>query len=89
MSAKRLLLTVTGLALVGYAVQRTGLVCFVRQGHRPEKAGLLPGGFRCADCAEAVDNGEGHVPPVRRVFDRTHGEYTRTEAFEKARGDRW
>jgi hypothetical protein len=50
-------------------------------------------GFRCVSCGRSgADMGEflgfdgaGHVPPVRRVYDRRHNTTTRTVAWEKGR----
>src|SRR5207253_913572 len=63
------------------------LRCFVRNHNNPVRHPL--GGFKCADCGEAgadleqmgfVDS--GYVLPVRRIFSRDKGEFTRTASWE-------
>jgi hypothetical protein len=78
----RVLLYVTGAVVVVKVAQRAGLRCWVRGYHDARKAGVLPGGYRCTDCGEAVDNGAGYVNPTRKVFNRTYGEVSRTSHFD-------
>jgi hypothetical protein len=61
--------------------------CFVRNHHNPVRHPL--GGFKCADCGEAGADLEqmgftdsGYVLPVRRIFSREKGEFTRTASWE-------
>src|SRR5712692_4640301 len=61
--------------------------CFVRNHHNPVRHPL--GGFKCADCGEAGADLEqmgfadgGYVMPIRRVFSRDRGEFTRTGSWE-------
>jgi hypothetical protein len=56
--------------------------CVVRQHHQPRRHPL--GGFRCVECGAAGADLEemgfpnsGWVAPMRRTYDRTHGEITR------------
>lgn len=67
------------------------LRCLIRNHHSPSRHPL--GGFRCADCGQVGADLEemgftdgGYVTPVRRVFSREQGEFTRTMAWE---ADRW
>ena len=62
------------------------LRCFTRQRHEPRRHPL--GGFRCVDCgavgADLEEMGfreSGWVAPMRRTFDRKHGELTRTTSW--------
>lgn len=62
------------------------LRCLVRQHHRPKRHPL--GGFRCMDCGTAGADleemgftGSGWVAPMRRTFDRAHGEVTRAAGW--------
>jgi len=57
------------------------LRCFLRQHHEPRRHPL--GGFRCIECgatgADLEDMGfagSAWVPPMRRTFERPHGEIT-------------
>ena len=68
------------------------LRCFLRNHHDPVRHPL--GGFKCSHCGQVgadleqmgFDNG-GYVLPVRRLFSRNHGEFTRTISWEpSARG---
>lgn len=61
--------------------------CFIRNHHNPVRHPL--GGFKCADCGEAGADLEqmgfadsGYVLPVRRIFSRDKGEFTRTASWE-------
>jgi hypothetical protein len=63
------------------------LRCFFRNQHNPVRHPL--GGFRCLECGHVgadldemgyVDG--GYVMPVRRVFSRQRGEFTRTMSWE-------
>jgi hypothetical protein len=61
--------------------------CYLRNHHNPARHPL--GGFKCSDCGEAGADleqmgfvGSGYVMPVRRVFSRDHGEFTRTGSWE-------
>jgi len=62
-------------------------LCYLRHHHNPVRHPL--GGFKCADCGEAGADLEqmgfvdgGYVMPIRRVFSRNHGEFTRTGSWE-------
>ena len=68
-------------------------LCFLRHHHNPVRHPL--GGFRCADCGEAGADleqmgfvGGGYVMPIRRVFSRDRGEFTRTGYWEPS-GKGW
>lgn len=63
------------------------LRCLFRNRHDPVRHPL--GGFKCADCGAAGADledmgfvGGGYVLPVRRVFSRDRGEFTRTMSWE-------
>ena len=63
------------------------LRCFFRNQHNPVRHPL--GGFRCLECGHVGADLEemgyvdgGYVMPVRRVFSRTRGEFTRTMSWE-------
>jgi hypothetical protein len=63
------------------------LRCFFRNQHNPVRHPL--GGFRCLECGQVGADLEemgyvdgGYVMPVRRVFSRTRGEFTRTMSWE-------
>jgi hypothetical protein len=63
------------------------LLCYFRHHHNPVRHPL--GGFKCSDCGEAGADleqmgfvGGGYVMPVRRVFSRDRGEFTRTVSWE-------
>jgi hypothetical protein len=63
------------------------LRCLLRNRHSPLRHPL--GGFRCAECGQVGADLEemgfsdgGYVLPVRRVFSRDRGEFTRTMAWE-------
>jgi hypothetical protein len=68
------------------------LSCLIRNQHTPVRHPL--GGFKCSHCGVAgadLDEmgyvGLGYVLPVRRVFSRDRGEFTRTMSWEpSARG---
>ena len=81
---KRAMLFLTGAIVLVKLAQRSGLACWVRGYHHEEKAGYLPGGYRCMDCRQAVDNGAGYVKPVRKTFERTHETVTRTPYWEES-----
>jgi hypothetical protein len=62
-------------------------LCYLRHHHNPVRHPL--GGFKCADCGEAGADLEqmgfvdgGYVMPIRRVFSRDRGEFTRTGSWE-------
>jgi hypothetical protein len=64
--------------------------CLVRRHHEPVRHVL--GGFRCSDCGavgadldEMGFEGEGYVPPLRRIFSRENGEYTRVASWDTGR----
>jgi hypothetical protein len=63
------------------------LRCAVRSSHNPVRHPL--GGFRCVDCgfvgADLEEMGfsdGGYVMPIRRLFSRQRGEFTRTMAWD-------
>lgn len=63
------------------------LKCFARNLHNPVRHPL--GGFKCSDCGTTgVDleemgfSGSSRVHPIRRMFSRDRGEFTRTQAWE-------
>jgi hypothetical protein len=63
------------------------LRCFFRSQHNPVRHPL--GGFKCLECGHVGADLEemgyvdgGYVLPVRRVFSRTRGEFTRTMSWE-------
>src|SRR6185369_4235564 len=62
-------------------------LCYLRHHHNPVRHPL--GGFKCSDCGEAGADLEqmgfvdgGYVMPIRRVFSRDRGEFTRTGSWE-------
>ena len=64
--------------------------CLVRRHHDPVRHVL--GGFKCSACGavgadldEMGFEGEGYVPPLRRIFSREHGEYTRVASWDTGR----
>jgi hypothetical protein len=64
--------------------------CLVRRHHEPSRHPL--GGFKCLTCGavgtsldEMGFEGEGYVAPMRRVFSRQHGEYTRVASWDTGR----
>jgi hypothetical protein len=66
------------------------LRCFLRRYHDPSRHPL--GGFKCAACGtvgidleEMGFEGGGYVPPLRRIFSREHGEYTRVASWDTGR----
>jgi hypothetical protein len=63
------------------------LRCLMRNRHNPVRHPL--GGFKCSDCGTAGADleemgfsGGGYVLPIRRVFSRDRGEFTRTMSWE-------
>jgi hypothetical protein len=66
------------------------LRCRMRGHHR---AGRYPlGGFRCRDCGAAGEDlgemgfeGDGYVGPMRRLYSRENGTFTRTSSWDTGR----
>lgn len=63
---------------------------FIRRRHEPKRHPL--GGFRCSFCSEAGESldemgfeGQGYVPPIRRLYSRERNELTRTAHWEPTR----
>jgi hypothetical protein len=66
------------------------LRCLVRNRHNPARHPL--GGFKCTDCGAAGADledmgfsGGGYVLPMRRLFSRDRGEFTRTVSWEPSK----
>lgn len=87
-SLRKVLYIATGLGLLVAAWRGLPYArCIIRNQHNPKRHPL--GGFRCVDCGHAgadLDEmghfGSGYVNPTRRLWDRTHGELTRTSHWE-------
>lgn len=80
---RRALCFAAGLVTLGAA---RWLRCKLRgRGHRPKRHFL--GGFRCADCGatgadlEAMGFDGAYVLPIRIVYDREHGQITRSQRW--------